>query len=161
MLVGGAAPTHARCLGRVPPVQRQDKHFDGVAAVSGVSLKFIKLGGLAALLKAATVCELRGRSVNVAGKMAESGIGSAAIVHAACVVPEVNWGISATHPYLAEDLVRTKLRLDADGAIALPTGGGLGVEVDERAVERLRVRGPSIEARRSAVFPPSWHQRRR
>jgi muconate cycloisomerase len=109
-------------------------------AASGVSLKFIKLGGLAALLKAATVCELRGLSVNVAGKMAESGIGSAAIVHAACVVPEADWGISATHPYLAEDLVRTKLRLDADGAIALPTGGGLGVEVDEQAVERFRVR---------------------
>lgn len=31
MLVGGAAPTHARGLGRVRPVQRQDKHFDGVA----------------------------------------------------------------------------------------------------------------------------------
>jgi muconate cycloisomerase len=109
-------------------------------AAAGASLKFIKLGGLAAFLRAATVCELRGLAINVAGKLAESSIASAAIVHAGCVLAEAAWGVSPTHPYLAEDLVRRPLRLDPDGTIRLPAGGGLGVEVDEAAVERLRVR---------------------
>jgi muconate cycloisomerase len=110
------------------------------AAAAGASLKFIKLGGIAALLKAAAVCELRGLAVNVAGKLAESSIGSSAIVQVACVLPEADWGISPTYAYLAEDLVRNPLRLEPDGTIRMPVGGGLGVEVDEGAVERRRVR---------------------
>lgn len=108
-------------------------------AAAGASLKFIKLGGIAALLKAADLCELRGLSVNVAAKMAESSIGAAAIVHAACVVAEADWGISPTHRYLAHDLVRRPLPLEPDGTFRLPTGPGLGVEVDEDAIARFRV----------------------
>jgi muconate cycloisomerase len=116
-----------------------EAHAASGAAV-GASLKFIKLGGISALLKAAVLCGQRGLSVNVAGKLAESSIGSSAIVHVGCALPEADWGISPTHPYLAEDLVRRKLQLGPDGAIRLPTGGGLGVDVDEAAVERLRVK---------------------
>ena len=54
-------------------------------------------------------------------------------------MPNIDWGVSLTHFYLAEDLVRTPLAL-RDGHVALPDGPGLGVEVDEAAVERFRVR---------------------
>jgi L-alanine-DL-glutamate epimerase-like enolase superfamily enzyme len=47
--------------------------------------------------------------------------------------------VSLTHFYLAADIVRHPLPL-ADGMVALPEGAGLGVEVDEAAVERFRVR---------------------
>ena len=117
-----------------------DVETHAARGASGASLKFIKLGGIAALLKAAALCELRGLAVNVAGKLAESSIGSAAIVHVGCVLPEADWGISPTYAYLAEDLVRAPLRLEADGTIHMPAGGGLGVEVDEVALERLRAR---------------------
>jgi L-alanine-DL-glutamate epimerase-like enolase superfamily enzyme len=50
----------------------------------------------------------------------------------------VDWGVSLTHFYLAEDIVRRPLALK-DGMVALPEGPGLGVEVDEAAVERFRV----------------------
>jgi muconate cycloisomerase len=109
-------------------------------AAAGASLKLIKLGGIAALLKAATLCELRGLAVNLAGKLAESSIASSAIVQLACVLPDADWGISPTYAYLAEDLVRAPLRLESDGTIRMPSGGGLGVEVDEAAVARLRAR---------------------
>jgi L-alanine-DL-glutamate epimerase-like enolase superfamily enzyme len=46
--------------------------------------------------------------------------------------------VSLTHFYLAEDLVKHPLPL-GDGMVALPTGPGLGVEVDEEAVERFKV----------------------
>ena len=104
----------------------------------GVSLKLIKLGGMAAALDAGRVSARLGLSVNVAAKIAESSIGSAAAVHLACAVPAIDWGVSLTHFYLAADLVEHPLRLGA-GAVALPTGPGLGVTVDEDAVARFRV----------------------
>jgi len=104
----------------------------------GVSLKLIKLGGMAAALDAGRVSARLGLSVNIAAKIAESSIGSAAAVHLACAVPAIDWGVSLTHFYLAEDLVEHPLRLGA-GAVALPTGPGLGVTVDEDAVARFRV----------------------
>ncbi len=60
-------------------------------------------------------------------------------MHLACAVPNVDWGVSLTHFYLAEDIVRRPLAI-RDGAVALPSGPGLGVEVDEAAVERFRVK---------------------
>jgi muconate cycloisomerase len=104
----------------------------------GVSLKLIKLGGMAAALDAGRVSARLGLLVNIAAKIAESSIGSAAAVHLACAVPAIDWGVSLTHFYLAEDLVEHPLRLGA-GTVALPTGPGLGVTVDEDAVARFRV----------------------
>ena len=106
--------------------------------LAGVSLKLIKLGGMSAALEAATLCERLGLSINVAAKIAETSIASAAAVHLACAVASADWGVSLTHFYLAEDVVQTSLALGA-GAVALPDGPGLGIEVDERAVARFRV----------------------
>ena len=109
------------------------------AGAGGVSLKLIKLGGITAALEAGKLCQRLGLSVNIAAKIAELSISSAAALHLACAVPKVDWGVSLTHFYLAEDIVRRPLPL-ADGVVALPAGPGLGVEVDEAAVERFRVR---------------------
>ena len=59
-------------------------------------------------------------------------------MHLACAAPAIDWGVSLTNFYLAEDIVRRPIAI-RDGAVALPTGHGLGVEVDERAVARFRV----------------------
>jgi muconate cycloisomerase len=104
----------------------------------GVSLKLIKLGGIGPALAAADLCRRLGLKVNVAVKIAESSIGSSAAVHLACAIPASDWGVSLTHFYLADDLVKHPLPL-GDGTVALPTGPGLGVEVDEAAVKRFRV----------------------
>jgi len=104
----------------------------------GVSLKLIKLGGVSATLKAAQLCKRLGLGVNIAAKIAESSIGSTAAIHLACAVPAVDWGVSLTHFSLSADLVKTALTI-ASGAVALPGGPGLGIEVDEAAVERFRV----------------------
>src|SRR6185295_14389669 len=109
------------------------------AGAGGVSLKLIKLGGLTNALAAAKLCRKLGLKVNVAAKIAESSIGTAAAVALACAVPAIDWGVSLTNFYLAEDIVRRPLAI-AGGAVALPGGPGLGVEVDEDAVERFRVR---------------------
>jgi muconate cycloisomerase len=108
------------------------------AGARGVSLKLIKLGGFLTAYEAAKLCRRRRLKVNVAAKIAESSIATAAAVHLACAVPNIDWGVSLTHFYLAEDIVKQPLPL-RDGAVALPGYHGLGVEVDEAAVERYRV----------------------
>ena len=109
------------------------------AGAGGISLKLIKLGGITAALQAAKLCQRLDLSVNIAAKIAESSISSAAALHLACAVPKADWGVSLTHFYLAEDIVRRPLPL-ANGLVTLPSGNGLGVEVDEAAVDRFRVR---------------------
>ena len=109
------------------------------AGAGGISLKLIKLGGFTAAIEAGKLCQRLGLSVNIAAKIAESSVSSAAALHLACAVPKADWGVSLTHFYLAEDIVRRPLPLQG-GLVALPEGPGLGVEVDEAAVERFRVR---------------------
>jgi muconate cycloisomerase len=106
--------------------------------VGGVSLKLIKLGGMSVALEAAQRCQDLKLSINIAAKIAESSLASAAAVHLACAAPVIDWGVSLTHFYLAEDIVRRPLGL-RDGGVALPADPGLGVEVDEAAVARARV----------------------
>jgi muconate cycloisomerase len=108
------------------------------AGAKGVSLKLIKLGGFRSGVAAGKLCRKLGLRINVAAKIAESSIGTAAAVHLACAVPNVDWGVSLTNLYLAEDVVKTPIAV-RDGAVALPQGYGLGIEVDEDAVARFRV----------------------
>jgi muconate cycloisomerase len=109
------------------------------AGASGVSLKLIKLGGITAAVEAGKLCQKLGLSVNIAAKIAESSISSAAALHLACAVPKADWGVSLTHFYLADDIVKRPLPLK-NGMVALPSGPGLGIEVDEAAVERFKTR---------------------
>jgi len=109
------------------------------AGAGGISLKLIKLGGMSAAVAAARLAQARGLALNVAAKIAESGIASAAAINLACAVPSVDWGVSLTHFYLAHDIVKAPLEI-ADGRVALPDAPGLGVEVDEDAVARFTVR---------------------
>jgi muconate cycloisomerase len=109
------------------------------AGASGVSLKFIKLGGITPALDAANLCRRLKLKVNIAAKMAESSVAAAATIAFACAAPNIDWGVSLTHFYLAEDIVRRPLPLH-DGLVALPQGPGLGIAVDEAAVERYRVK---------------------
>jgi len=117
-----------------------DVEAHAACGAGGVSLKLIKLGGFSAALEAASRADRLGLSLNVAAKIAESSIASAATIHLACAVPTIEWGVSLTHFYLYEDVVREPLRL-RDGLVSLPTKPGLGVEVDEDAVARFRVKG--------------------
>ena len=116
-----------------------DIEAHAAAGASGLSLKLIKLGGPTGLLAGAFIAERLGLSLNMAAKVAESSLGSAATLHMACLVPTVDWGISLTHVYLAEDIAKPALRIE-NGLVPLPMGPGLGLEVDEAAVARFRVK---------------------
>jgi muconate cycloisomerase len=108
------------------------------AGAKGLSLKLIKFGGFREAVAAGKLCRKLGLKINVAAKIAESSIGTAAAVHLACAVPNVGWGVSLTNMYLAADIVHRPIAI-ADREVALPDGPGLGVKVDEAAVARFCV----------------------
>jgi muconate cycloisomerase len=114
-----------------------DIETHAAAGAGGLSLKLIKLGGFAAALSAGALCRRLGLAINVAAKVAESSLGAAAAVQLACALDNIDWGVSLTHFYLAEDIVRTPLAME-HGTVALSGKAGLGVEIDEAAVARLR-----------------------
>lgn len=108
-------------------------------AAEGCSLKIIKLGGPRAVLRAAQLCQSLGMQVNLAAKIAESSIASAALLHLAAAIPELAWGVSPTQQYLAEDLVGDPIAVVA-GEVRVPSGAGLGVAVDESRVAAFPIR---------------------
>jgi muconate cycloisomerase len=105
-------------------------------AARGGSLKLIKFGGLARTREAAEESDRLGMKVNLAGKIAETSIATAAILHLAGAVPAIDWGLSLTNQYLAADIVAKPIEI-VDGHASLPTSPGLGVEIDEDAVNRF------------------------
>lgn len=109
-----------------------------MGAAQGGSLKMIKLGGVTRAYEAACLCDELGMNVNMAGKIAESSIASAAVLHISAAAPSLDWGLSITNQYVAKDLVRNPIVVVAGDAV-LPEGAGLGVEVDEDAVQEFSV----------------------
>jgi muconate cycloisomerase len=106
-----------------------------VRAIGGVSLKTIKLGGVSAVVSCGHLCDTLGLSINLAMLM-ESSLATAAMIHAACAIPQIDWCLSLGHLWLAEDPVIRPLTC-VNGMIECPRGPGLGVEVDERRIAAL------------------------
>jgi len=111
------------------------KRHHEAGAAGGFSLKTIKLGGLKPVMEAGELCEKLSLKVNLASKMAETGISSAALLHLAAALPALDWGVGFSSQYLVEDILKTPLDF-ARGHATVPSGPGLGIEVDEARVRR-------------------------
>lgn len=115
-----------------------------------VSIYTTKPGGLLKAKKVAAIAEAAGFSCNVNGSV-EMGVGNAANVHLAastaaanlgCVIPVTTPDAEATGRiagiYYKDDIVTEPFEF-VDGAVKVPQGPGLGVELDEEKVERYRL----------------------
>jgi glucarate dehydratase len=68
----------------------------------------------------------------------ECGISLAAMLHAAAAMPELAFAADAHYHYMKDDVI-VGGKLDCrDGSFAVPTGPGLGVELDPDRVARYR-----------------------
>ena len=112
-------------------------HHDRRAA-RGVSLKAIKLGGLRGLVAAGRLCGTLGMSVNLSCKTGESSVACAAALHAASVIPNIDWALTLTHTALGEDITAQPVPT-AKGHVEVSDRPGLGVDVDEDRVRQHRV----------------------
>ena len=107
------------------------RHHEAGAAKGG-SLKPLKLG-IQNLVSAGFLMRQLGMKVNLAGKVAETSIGSAAIAHLAVALPRLEWDVSPTNQYLAHDITAEPV-MTQGGSLAPADAPGLGVRVDAHRV---------------------------
>ena len=109
-----------------------------LGATTVINVKAGRVGGYLEALRIADLCEAAGVPVWCGG-MLETGIGRAAnaalAAHPAFTLPG---DVSASARFYTEDIVTEPAVLE-DGHVRVPTGPGLGVEVDLDALERFTV----------------------
>lgn len=104
-------------------------------------------GGLVQVKKLAALAELAGLRCLI-GTTQELSIGTAAQAHLGASMADLASASDPVGPLLyVEDVVKQRVRID-DNCIHVPTGPGLGMELDEDALESLRA--PLVEWDRAA-----------
>lgn len=126
-----------------PPILADESVFDthdmlavaSAAAADAVSLKLVKHAGLLGLKKVAAVAEAAGIGL-YGGCLLESSIGAAAHLQAFATFRDLAWGCEHFGPQiLTDDLVTEPLKF-SDFQVHLPTGPGIGVQLDEAKLRR-------------------------
>ncbi|MFD2082676.1 glucarate dehydratase [Actinopolymorpha cephalotaxi] len=93
-------------------------------------------GGLRQTVALGTLCDTFGIGLSMHSN-SHLGISLAAMTHAAAATPELTYACDTHYPWNgAYDVVRPGVLNFVDGALEVPTGPGLGVELDLDALER-------------------------
>jgi len=102
-----------------------------------VSIKIMKSGGIARAREIASIAEAAGIAA-YGGTMFEGGLAIAAGLHMVAATPNISLGAEfyTSTWVMGVEILKTPIAIDR-GATRVPTGAGLGVEVDEDAVRRI------------------------
>jgi glucarate dehydratase len=93
-------------------------------------------GGLRACVELGRFCRAFGRGLSMHSN-SHIGISLAAMVQLGAAVPNLTYALDTHYPWQSDEVVAGgRLRFE-DGAVAVPSGPGLGVELDRAALERL------------------------
>ncbi|PJC98853.1 muconate cycloisomerase [Janthinobacterium sp. BJB1] len=98
------------------------------------AVKITQSGGLLPALEVATVARLAGVGL-YGGTMLEGGVGTAATAHVCSTFAELAWGTELFGPLLLTQEVLREPLVYRDFMLQVPTGPGLGVEID---MDKLR-----------------------
>jgi glucarate dehydratase len=92
--------------------------------------------GLTGCVKLAKICRTLGWGV---GQHSNShlGITMAAMTHLAAAVPNLLYASDSHYPWLDEDIVKGPMFRFENGCLEVPSGPGLGVELDEAKLEKF------------------------
>jgi glucarate dehydratase len=94
-------------------------------------------GGLRRTRELAAVCEAFGIGLSMHSN-SHLGISLAAMTHVAAAIPNLDTSCDTHYPWnYADDVIVPGALELRDGAVKVPTGPGLGVELDHDALERL------------------------
>ncbi|BBY88044.1 mandelate racemase/muconate lactonizing protein [Mycolicibacterium tokaiense] len=93
-------------------------------------------GGLQRSRLLAGICDTFGLGLSMHSN-SHLGISLAAMVHLAAATPNLTYACDTHWPWKTEDVVKPGVLTIRDGAVALPTTPGLGVEIDEDALAAL------------------------
>jgi glucarate dehydratase len=118
-------------------------------------------GGMRATAELGRLCGAFGLGVSMHSN-SHLGISLAAMVHVAAAVPELTYACDTHYPWQTDEVIVGGKIPITDGEVAVPTGPGLGVELDRDALARLneqyrradlRVRDDVTEMRKTI---PGW-----
>jgi O-succinylbenzoate synthase len=130
----------ALCLDESILSRRHARQALELGACRIINIKPARVGGLLEAVAIHDLCHARGAPVWCGG-MLETGIGRAANLALASLPGFTLPGdISATERYYARDIACPTFHLNADSTIDVPQGPGLGVLVDEEALEAVTMR---------------------
>jgi glucarate dehydratase len=93
-------------------------------------------GGLQRSRLLAAICETFGLGLSMHSN-SHLGISLAAMVHLAGATPNLTYACDTHWPWKTEEIVRPGALEFVEGSVAVPTGPGLGVEIDEDALAAL------------------------
>jgi len=118
-------------------------------------------GGLRATVELGRICDTFGLGLSMHSN-SHLGISLAAMAHVAAAVPNLTYACDTHYPWQTEDVIKGGKLSISGGAVALPRGAGLGVELDRDALGALHdqylragltVRDDAFEMRK---VDPSW-----
>ncbi|PNU03182.1 muconate/chloromuconate family cycloisomerase [Novosphingobium guangzhouense] len=108
------------------------------ANAAGVfALKIAQSGGLFATAEVAAIGAAAGIGL-YGGTMLEGSVGTIASAHVFATLPELAWGTELFGPLLQTEEILTEPLGYADFSLAVPTGPGLGIALDEDKVAFFR-----------------------
>jgi glucarate dehydratase len=113
----------------VPPAVRQN-------AVQVILSDHHYWGGLRRSQQLAGICETFGIGLSMHSN-SHLGISLAAMVQLAAAVPNLTYACDTHWPWKTEDVVAGQPLIFSGGALRVPSGPGLGVELDREALARL------------------------
>lgn len=93
-------------------------------------------GGLRASQRLAGICEVFGLGLSMHSNT-HLGISLAAMTHLAAATPNLSYALDTHSPWKTEEVIAGGPLRFVDGALAVPTGPGLGVEIDHDALAAL------------------------
>lgn len=117
-----------------------------------------RFGGIRAAVQLSKICEIFNLGQSMHSGF-ETGVSLAAMLHTAATWPSQPYAIDSTYEHLEDDILVKRFVFD-NGQLEVPTGPGLGVEIDE---EKLQVYAEAYK-REGPFFSwedprqPEWHQ---
>jgi L-alanine-DL-glutamate epimerase-like enolase superfamily enzyme len=114
---------------------------------------FVVEGGIAAMMRQGALCAEFGKSFWL--QMVGTGLTTALAAHIGSVLTHARWPAVTVLNNYADDLLVEPL-LVRDGYVQAPTAPGLGVDVDDDALERYRMTPPYLRQERRHILTATW-----
>jgi glucarate dehydratase len=93
-------------------------------------------GGLHASMNLAAICQTFGRDLSMHSN-SHLGISLAAMVHLGAALPDLRYALDTHYPWQSDEVIKGGRIKFEDGAVSVPEGPGLGVELDRDALAKL------------------------
>ena len=93
-------------------------------------------GGLRSSMELTTVCDTFGRDLSM-HSISHLGISLAAMVHLGGAIPNLKYALDTHYPWQSDEVIEGGRFKFEEGSVAVPSGPGLGVELDRKALANL------------------------